>query len=131
MKLGGNVITLDPLHAGPDALNPAGIRWITKVTLLQLQFVWENDFHEISTREADSIFDCAAAEETAGAGQDPIPLGAAPLHALFEFQFTYSPEPHTVEVCPPDILKLQHPSDTFTVCCWLSKTGFIIPRAQP
>ena len=92
-------ITLDPLHAlRAGALDAQGIPEIIKIILIKLSSRWDNAFSEVTTREAEDIFESAAAE---GEPYDPVPEGAVLTHAIFSIQFADSSEPRYVTVVPP------------------------------
>ena len=124
--------TLEPLRdAGPGALDTQDIEGIRRITLRQIEIALDNSFHEVTTRAADDLFRCAAANCP---GPEPIPRDGVITRAAFELWFADSAKPRLVQVRPPNTLKLSRHCDARCVSHWLSRRGFRVvePRGlQP
>ena len=120
-------LTLEPLRAsGRDALATDGIEGIRKVTLLEIEAAWDNEFQAAIVRKADDLFGCVAAEE---GSYDPIPKGGRLVQAVFLVQFAASPEPQLVRIRPPATLEAGQNCDFPLLEGWLRKRGFRLERA--
>ena len=119
-------LTLDPLRTeGPDALAPEPSDDILAVKLRRLDLIWENAFHEVTTKTADDLFRCAAAEAPPDL---PLPTAAKPIRAILAFLFRHDPVARTVEISPPRTLILESPADAPRVTAFLAKRHFAIAR---
>lgn len=116
--------SLAPLAAeGRDALKPDAQAGIARVALAQLDLGWENEFHEITIKCADDLFNTLKAEE----GLDnPIPPGAHPTRAVLKVHFEKSPGPHFVEIRPPATIIYQDPQDASCLLPYLRKNKFLL-----
>jgi hypothetical protein len=115
-------LTLTPLlNLGPAALIPDAAVGVVNMTLRKVVLIWNNAFHEETTRKADDLFACAASN---GKYYDAIPKGAELASAAFDIQFEDSPEPHSIEIAPPSTLLLQKPSDAPRIQVLLMRRGF-------
>jgi hypothetical protein len=115
-------LTLEPLRTdGPAALAPDFEAGILHIALSRVVLRWRNAFNEVTIREADDLFACAA---QSGRYYDTIPKGALLAQATLDFRFADIPEPHSVEIAPPHTLKFQKPADAPRVLPLLARRGF-------
>jgi hypothetical protein len=114
--------TLDPLRTdGAAALDSDGLEGIARITLREIQVAVGDAFQRIVTTEAADIFACAAAGEGEA---PPIPEDGQLTRAAFELEFAESSLLASVQIRPPNILKLGRHCDIGRVTEWLSKRGF-------
>ena len=123
MKTPGNhLLTLEPLRShGSDALDTDGLPGIRKVTLLEIEASWDNEFQAAIIRKADDLFSSAAAEQ---GSYDPIPMGGRLVQAVLLVQFATSAEPQLVRIRPPGTLEVGPACDLPLLEGWLGKRGF-------
>jgi hypothetical protein len=120
------VLTLKPLIARRQAvLAPDSESHILRIVLRQTVIVWHNAFNERTVRIADDLFACAARD---GNYYDPLPKGAELVQATLDILFEDRPEPHRVDLIPPDMLRLQDPADAPRVLSLLARRGFTTAR---
>jgi hypothetical protein len=119
-------LTLEPFRTeGPDALAPDPPDDIVSVKLYRLDVIWENAYHEVTTRSADDLFQCP---DAGGNHEDPLPKGAEPIRAVLEFQFKDAPAPHAVEIQPPNTINLEFPADAPRVNHFLALRRFALAQ---
>ena len=117
-----NLLTLEPLLTqGQASLAPDPSNRIIQVTLRMLLILSRNAFNGEVIQKAHDLFACAA---KSGCYQDPIPKGAHISEAGFDILYEDSPEPRSIEIVPPHILKLQDPSDAPRILLFLARRGF-------
>src|SRR5438105_15064101 len=105
--------TLDPLRTdGADSLDATGLEGISRITLLEIEAAWDDEFATATIRKSDDIFGCAEAEEYS---YDPIPRGGRLVNAVFLVEFEGSAEQQIVRVRPPGTLRFNHDRNR----CWL------------
>src|SRR5262249_738784 len=120
--LANHRLTLEPLRTeGADALDTDGLAGIRKVTLLELEVAWDNEFQAAIVRKADDLFGCAAVEQEV---YDPIPAGGRLVQAAFLVEFAASSEPQLVRVRPPNTLQVGPDCDLPLLGSWLRMRGF-------
>jgi hypothetical protein len=120
------ILTLTPLATqGEAALAPDLSLGILTIVLRKVSSAWHNAFNEITTRKADDLFACAA---RSGGYYDLIPKGADLTAATLDIIFEHSPEPHFVEIIPPNTLKVQKPADVPLLLAFLARRGFRIAQ---
>jgi len=125
---GNHRLTLEPLRAsGADALDTDGLAGIRKVTLLEIEAAWDNEFQTAIVRKADDLFGCAEAEQ---GSYDPIPRGGRLVQAVLLVEFAASPEPQVVRIRPPGTLEVGPDCDLPLLESWLRKRGFELPQRQ-
>ena len=125
---GNHRLTLEPLRAcGADALDTDGLASIRKVTLLEIEAAWDNEFQTAIVRKADDLFGCAAAEQGM---YDPIPRGGRLVQAVLLVEFAASPESQVVRIRPPGTLEVGPDCDLPLLESWLRKRGFELPQRQ-
>ncbi len=127
MTAGGNHrLTLEPLRAsGEEALAVDDLEGILKVTLLEIEAAWDNEFQERIVRKADDLFGCVATEEGA---YDAIPKSGRLVQAVFLVQFEGSTEPELVRLRPPGTLEAGPDCDLSLLEAWLRQRGFELPQ---
>jgi len=119
---------LEPLRAcGADALDTDGLASIRKVTLLEIEAAWDNEFQTAIVRKADDLFGCAQAEQ---GSYDPIPRGGRLVQAVLLVEFAASPESQVVRIRPPGTLEVGPDCDLPLLESWLRKRGFELPQRQ-
>jgi hypothetical protein len=115
-------LTLEPLRTdGPAALAPDAEAGIVSIALSRVVLLWRNAFNEVTIRQADDLFACAA---SSGRYYDTIPKGADLAQATLDIQFAEFPEPHAVEIAPPHSVKFQRPEDAARILPLLARRGF-------
>jgi hypothetical protein len=115
-------LTLEPLRTdGQAALAPDTSAGIVYIALCKVVLLWHNAFNEVTIRQADDLFACAAKN---GRFYDPIPKGADLAQATLDIQFAESPEPHTLDIIPPHSLTFQNPADAPRLLPLLARRGF-------
>jgi hypothetical protein len=117
-----DLLTLDPLLThGQAALMPDPASRIIQVTLRMLGILSLNAFNGESIQKADDLFACAA---NSGCYHDPFPKGAHLSKAGFDLLYEDSPEPRSIEIVPPHILKLQDRAEAPRILLFLARRGF-------
>lgn len=125
---GDHCLTLEPLRiSGADALDTDGLTGIRKVTLLEIEAAWDNEFQTAIIRKADDLFGCAAAEQGT---YDPIPRAGRLVQAVFLIQFAALSEPELVRIRPPRTLEVGPSCDLRILETWLRKRGFERPERR-
>jgi hypothetical protein len=120
--IGDHSLTLEPLRTnGAGALDTAGLAGIRKVTLLEIEVAWDNEFQVSIVRKADDLFLCAEAEQGI---YDPIPKDGRLVQAVFLVDFVASLEPQVVRIRPPGTLAVGPDCDLPSLESWLRKRGF-------
>ena len=118
--------SLTPLCAeGPDALKPQEHSGIAGVQLTRVDLAWENEFHEVTIKCADDLFQTDSAGECP---EGPIPPGAHPTRAVLKVHFENLPAPHFVEIRPPATIIYQDPADAPRLATFLSHRKFTLPQ---
>ena len=122
------ILTLKPLvNRREAALAPDRESRILRIVLHQTVILWHNAFNERTVRIADDLFACAARD---GNYYDPLPKGADLVQATIDIFFEDRPEPHRVELIPPDTVRLQDPADAPRVLSLLARRGFTTAQPQ-
>ena len=123
MKAPGNHrLSLEPLRSqGSDALDTDGLPGISKITLLEIEAAWDNEFQAAIVRKADDLFGCALAEQ---GGYDPVPKGGRLVRAVFLVQFADAAEPQIVRLRPPGTLEVGSACNLPLLKSWLQERGF-------
>ena len=115
-------LTLEPLRTeGQAALAPDVAAGIVSIVLSEIVVFWRNAFNEVTIRQADDLFACAARD---GRYYDIIPKGAHLARATLDVQFAESPVPRAVKIVPPHTLIFQSPSDAPRIVALLARRGF-------
>jgi len=119
------VLTLEPLRTqGAEALDPAGLEGIFKITLLEIEVAWDNELLAGTITKANDIFQCAAQDCLA---YEVIPKAGRLVQAAFLLQFAEQIHPQRVEIRPPATLKTSTDCDLAKLEGWLQKRGFAMP----
>ncbi|MEI6197614.1 MAG: hypothetical protein WCS42_25145, partial [Verrucomicrobiota bacterium] len=115
-------LSLEPLRLlGIDALDVSGIAGLDKVVARELEIAFDNKHHESVIRRADDLFAAAA---DAPFERAAIPAGGRLVRATFDFYFTGSKSPRTVQVKPSNTLKLGRHCDARIVHEFLAERSF-------
>ena len=115
---GSGKYTLAPLVTkGVDALLPAGVAGIVKVTLKEVHYSWGA---ETEIRKAPDIFAVLAARK-----QPSTTLPREPFRASFLVQLVGVTRPRTVVIHRGNRAKYQHDGERDIVEEWLTAQGFI------
>src|SRR6266496_6377705 len=110
-------VTLQPLRTdAQDALDPAGIKNIHEVSLTGIETTSETIPAEICIRKGDDLFQSYAVNQE----QQPIPATGRLTCAAFRFVFSSSPDPSTLEIRPPHLLRLDRLLDALIVGPWMA-----------
>ena len=117
-----NLFTLEPfqLH-GREAIAPDPSIQIVGIFLTKLIVKSRNAFNQVTILIADDLFACAAC---GGQFYDPIPKNEQLCEAALDILYEGSPEPHAIEIAPPDTLRLQNPADASRILRFLVRRGF-------
>jgi hypothetical protein len=111
--------TLSPLRAeGVDALDCTGNAGIRRVVLRQYEVAWDIEQRERESRKSVDIFAAAAPD------REPIPAGGRLVKAVLDVYFANARRSRTVEIRPPNVLKVRRQADSGAVQRWLSERGF-------
>ena len=115
-------VTLQPLRTdAQDALDPAGIKNIHEVSLTGIETTSESIPAEICIRKGDDLFQSHAVNQE----QQPIPATGRLTCAAFRFVFSSSPDPSTLEIRPPHLLRLDRLLDALIVGPWMARHGYL------
>jgi hypothetical protein len=95
---------------------------IIRMALVKVVQLWHNALNEVTIRQADDLFACAAAN---GSYYDILPKGAELFQATVDVLFHDFSEGHLVKITPPHTLILQHPADAPRILPVLTRRGFI------
>ena len=119
-----NRYTLEPLRwEREDALSAHGIGGIKKILLKKIEIDWGSAQHEVTATGADDIF---RTQTQAVCESCAIPTGGHLSRAEFLITFEDDEKPRTVQVLPPNTLKLERAADGDAVTRWLSKSWLLL-----
>ena len=122
------IVTLHPFtDSRQAALAPDPGVGVLTVKLVKIGQRWHNAFNEITIRQADDLFACAAQE---GACYDLLPEGAEIIELTLEIQAAGVSEPLLVALKPPDGLSLQN-QELDRIVPFLKGRGFLKTADPP
>ena len=119
-----NRYTLEPLRwEREDALDPHGTPGIRRIVLTKIEIEWGSPQHEVTASRADDIFHSPGKTvcETCA-----TPTGGHLSRAEFLITFADADTPRTVQILPPNTLRLQRAADGDAVTRWLSKSWLLL-----
>jgi hypothetical protein len=114
------LVTLKPLDKGQAAIPPDPANHVATVRLSQLELVSFAAIPKTTIIKADDVM------ATVPPGGALVPQDCDPVAATFSYQLSGATAPHTVEVRPPNTIRLQQPGDAPSICPWLFSTGFAL-----
>lgn len=117
--------TLAPLATlGEHALDTDGLKGVYQITLTELDVDLASTGSGVRILKAADVFALAAAT-----GENLFPAGCTVTRAVFAFQFAPGGKRHSVQVRPPNKLKVARGCDDEAVHHWLLLRGFrVLPR---
>ncbi|MBI1178726.1 hypothetical protein GC207_14935 [bacterium] len=120
--------TLEPLRSdGTDALDCTGMPGIKRIVLRQYEMAWDTNHREFVVRKATDIFAAAAQRKP---DREPIPPTGQLVKAVLDVYFANAKRSRSVEIRPPNVLKVRRHADSAPLQRWLSERGFRSATAE-
>jgi len=113
--------TLEPLRVdGPEALDPHGVEGIDRITLREVEVISENGNDEYEIIGGRDLFAADASPRTC------VPKAGRLSRACFDVLFAGCRRSRSVQIVPPNVLKLGRHCDGRGINRWMSRSRFRI-----